>query len=453
MATTTRPSRKGAQQAILVTEIEQVPLTKLKTFPGNPRRGDINAIADSLQTNKQYRPIVVQRSTGHILAGNHTYLAAQRLGWRTIAVSFIDVDDQEAKRINVADNRLPELGDYDGQALKDLLLSIDNPEIGIGFTSEDLAVMLEAQEDAAMDAAITMSESNDGPPIPDIPGAAPDDPVFGDSEEESEGDTFKDAEDDLPGSFTLKDEVTFPGAGVWEIPVLRSDMLIEEMPEPLLTWAGTATKEWPDDVWWLYNFGPDSTYGMKDTSRAILSFYAYDEFIDPWWYYPSRFVAKMLNSQIAYAITPNYSTEEMPRTLSLMNTFRSRWLGRYMQDAGVRVAPDIEWRVGDMNFMKIVVQGLPKRLPWASIQAQNQLSKRKTGETATDERLKQWGEDVAWYVETLDIQNLLVYTTEQGMRHVQSLGLPCGLRFCESRWDVKRRIQPPRKAKKGEAKL
>lgn len=454
-----RTIKRGAMENIIVEEMETVPLTRLKTFPGNPRRGDINALAESLQSNAQYRPLVVQRSTNHILAGNHTFLAAQRLGWKNIAITYVDVDDQQAKRIVVADNRLAELADYDGNALKAILAQIDDPAVGLGYTADDLEFLLAAQDEAATDALLSQQEVADSPlHIPDMPATAPDDPVFGgvaeEEKKEKEVDGLLTAEDEIPGAFQLKEGMIFPGAGVWEIPTLRSDMLIEEMPEPLLTWAGTATKNWPDDVWWLYNFGQDSTYGMNDLSKIVLSFYSYDEFIEPWWWDPPRFVSKALNSKIQYAVTPNFSSEQVPRAISLFSIYRSRYLGRYFQEAGMRVVPDLEWRVGDEPFMRnVVCAGLPKKLTWASVQAQNSLSERKTGDKPDEERIKQWDQDLAWFVETLKIENLLVYTTEKAMDRIRGLGLSCELRFCETRWDVKRRIQPPRKQKAKEATL
>jgi hypothetical protein len=461
---------RGAQERILVDEIEKVPLTKIKTYPTNARRGDINAIAESLQTNAQYRPLVVQRSTGFVLAGNHTFLAAQRLGWKAIAVSYIDVNEDEARKINIADNRIPDLGDMDMDLLKENLKLITDPT-GTGYSNEDLEILWKVQDEAAEETLLTgVAADEEQQPLMLPPGMEEmaNDPMFGLSEEEKpdvpetpeeaeardkENDPLSYAAEDLPSAFTLKDDVIFPATGPWDLSIIRKDMVIEEMPEPLLTWAGTATKEWPDDVWWLYNFGPDSTYGMKDPSKILLSFYAYDEFIDPWWYYPSRFMSKAINSKIKYAVTPNFSCEGMPRALSMFATWRSRWLGRYFQEVGIRVVPDLEWRVGDDVHKQIVATGLPKPLPWASVQAQNSTAKRKTGKAPTEERLEQWGKDLAWFVQTLDIQNLLVYTTENGMEVVRKLQLPCELRFCESRWDVKRRMQPPRKEKKGESKL
>lgn len=121
---------------VLVTST-QVPINDLKPHPRNPRRGNVDVIADSLTYHGQYRPIVAQRATGYILAGNHTFEAARRLGWDTIAVTWLDVDDQTGERIMLADNRTSDLASYNNDALADLLHSLPDLD-GTGFTRLDL---------------------------------------------------------------------------------------------------------------------------------------------------------------------------------------------------------------------------------------------------------------------------------------------------------------------------
>lgn len=118
---------------------------ELATYHRNPRRGDIDAIARSLEVNGQYRPIVVNlgRKTGRpleVLAGNHTLQAAQKLGWTQIVATTIDVTDTEAARIVAADNRTADLGDYDTDALTSLLADLDNLD-GTGYTDDDLDLL------------------------------------------------------------------------------------------------------------------------------------------------------------------------------------------------------------------------------------------------------------------------------------------------------------------------
>ena len=118
-----------------------VPIDSISPHPRNVRQGDIGAIVESLKTHGQYRPIVVQKSTGHILAGNHTWKAARLLKMDTIAVTEIDVDDDQALRILLTDNRSNDLAAYDEHALLELLQELAATELaleGTGFTPEDL---------------------------------------------------------------------------------------------------------------------------------------------------------------------------------------------------------------------------------------------------------------------------------------------------------------------------
>ncbi len=116
---------------------ETVEIDGVRPHPKNVRQGDIGAICESLKAHGQYRAIVVQRSTGHILAGNHTWKAAKQLGWTDIAVHYIDCDDDKAMRILLVDNRANDLATYDDQALANLLKEISATDLGFAHTLYD----------------------------------------------------------------------------------------------------------------------------------------------------------------------------------------------------------------------------------------------------------------------------------------------------------------------------
>lgn len=127
--------------------VRRVPLESLRQHPDNPRAGDVDAIAESLQVNGQFRPLVVGRS-GTILAGNHTYQAALALGWTEIDVVELDVDahSPEGKRIVLADNRTSDLAKYDEGLLATMLQSLQEEDgglDGVGYTEDDLAKLLD----------------------------------------------------------------------------------------------------------------------------------------------------------------------------------------------------------------------------------------------------------------------------------------------------------------------
>jgi DNA modification methylase len=106
-------------------------ITELQLLPGNPRRGDIEAVKRSLEAFGQRKPIVVRRSDNVVIAGNHTLQAAQALGWDEIAVVWVDDDEVTSKAFALADNRTAELGDYDEEALADLINDVGSLNPGL----------------------------------------------------------------------------------------------------------------------------------------------------------------------------------------------------------------------------------------------------------------------------------------------------------------------------------
>lgn len=127
----------------LAGQADRLRVEDLQTFPGNPRRGQVEVIVESLRRNGQYRPIVVNEGTKtgrprEVLAGNHTMLAARELGWLTVDVWLVDVDDNEARAIVAADNRTADLGEYDDADLLALLSGLEGLE-GTGYDADFLA--------------------------------------------------------------------------------------------------------------------------------------------------------------------------------------------------------------------------------------------------------------------------------------------------------------------------
>lgn len=126
---------------------EDVPLDELDQYPGNPRVSDMDALRASVRRFGQYRAILARapgpgRPRRVILAGNHTALAMAAEGHATARVEVVECEsDDEAARINAADNRLPELGRYDEAHLAALLESFAGDYGGTGWTDADLDVL------------------------------------------------------------------------------------------------------------------------------------------------------------------------------------------------------------------------------------------------------------------------------------------------------------------------
>lgn len=130
----------------------------LNPFHRNARKGDVDAIAGSLVANGQYTPIIVNIGTqtgrpNEVLAGNHTLAAIKQLAeqnpfekqWSTVLVHWLDVDDEAANKIVVADNQTFALGEGVDVAMVASLLHESGLK-GTGYTEADLAKFDEALE-------------------------------------------------------------------------------------------------------------------------------------------------------------------------------------------------------------------------------------------------------------------------------------------------------------------
>ena len=141
-----------------IGQTRTLPTTDLNLYHKNPRMGDVDAIAGSLQAHGQFRPIVVNEGTHtgrpmETLAGNHTLKAIRQLAeqnptdprWAQVEAYVIDVDEDRAARIVLADNRTSDLGTYDTELLTNLLDGMEELA-GTGYTDTDLHDLIAAPD-------------------------------------------------------------------------------------------------------------------------------------------------------------------------------------------------------------------------------------------------------------------------------------------------------------------
>ena len=150
------------------------PVDSIELLAGNPRRGDVPAIAVALTMFGQRFPIVVNRrkapagSVGVAEAGNHTLLAARSLGWGEVWIDVVDDDESVARAFSLAANRLQELGGNDDAELVAMMEEVRAADVELlaaaGWTDDDLLELKAGLE------------GDDGPD-PDAVPAAPVPPV------------------------------------------------------------------------------------------------------------------------------------------------------------------------------------------------------------------------------------------------------------------------------------
>jgi hypothetical protein len=139
--------------ALIASDLQDLreKIEDLSTHPDNARRGNVDLIKASLLHFGQIRPIVTT-DDGVIVAGNHTFRAAQELGWEEIAAVRVTMNEQEAEAYLLVDNKTSDAATWDDQGLLTVLerMQDNNMLEHTGFTADDLEDLQNALDSVAI---------------------------------------------------------------------------------------------------------------------------------------------------------------------------------------------------------------------------------------------------------------------------------------------------------------
>jgi ParB family chromosome partitioning protein len=146
----------------------KVPIDSVTPDPQNVRQhpeSNRKAISKSLQGFQQRKPIVVNKRTMTIEAGNGLWQEMKALGATEIAVVFVEDTDEQAKAFGIMDNRSAELAEWDSPQLKNLLESLDTGAFDMDLTGFDSKALEELLTQFHVD-GIDAPHLNDGDRAP-----------------------------------------------------------------------------------------------------------------------------------------------------------------------------------------------------------------------------------------------------------------------------------------------
>lgn len=175
---------------------EWVNPSELLPWAKNPRKNSeaVEPVMASIQEFGFGAPIVARQETREIIAGHTRWLAAQKLGLERVPVRFLDITEEQAHRLALADNKLGEISTWDINELAGIFsgLAVASADAvkGLGFSKEEIDKLLATEGTSFLDqfdkpGASAADGANNG-------GASPDD----------NGTTTRDIEGHL--TFTLK---------------------------------------------------------------------------------------------------------------------------------------------------------------------------------------------------------------------------------------------------------
>ena len=129
---------------------EKIKLSELTEWKNNSRihtQRNLLTIKNSLETFGQTKPLIVQKSSMSIIAGNGTYQAMKALGWEEAYCYVIDIDDNKAEAYCIVDNRATDQSQWDQKILLDRLsfLQEEDEELlnATGYDSTEIEKMFE----------------------------------------------------------------------------------------------------------------------------------------------------------------------------------------------------------------------------------------------------------------------------------------------------------------------
>lgn len=81
---------------------------------------------------------------------------------------------------------------------------------------------------------------------------------------------------------------------------------------------------------------------IKPSKKIGVNFYSYDNFFERLWNFPNKYL-KVLK-KFGCVISPDFSIyRDFPKAIQIYNHYRNHWMGRYFQDYGIKVIPNVGW--------------------------------------------------------------------------------------------------------------
>ncbi len=131
---------------------EWVAIDELKVWASNPRKNTkaIKPVANSIARFGFAAPIIARRVDRVVIAGHTRLQAAKMLKLERVPVRFLDLSENEAQALALADNKLGEIAGWENETLRAILNTLK---------SEDADLLALAGFDAA---ALNMFPGSDG---------------------------------------------------------------------------------------------------------------------------------------------------------------------------------------------------------------------------------------------------------------------------------------------------
>lgn len=270
-------------------KLESVDIRKLKPAKYNPRvnlqPGDpeFEKIRRSIKHFGYVDPIIVNED-GTVIGGHQRLKVLEDLGYTQIDVIRVRISKRDEKALNIALNKID--GSWDMPMLADLMQDLNAEEYDLSLTGFDAE---------AIDELLGVKDDDDGPGSKERGNAREN--------------TYRQYNMHL-----LDDDYD----GFYEMPLIHAE---QHIPDKLIG----------------FNYAKSS----DDTGAGIHCFVDDYQF-ERLWNSPEQYTEML--SKYDCVLSPDFSLYmDMPMAMKIWNIFRSRTIGHYWQQEGLRVIPTISW--------------------------------------------------------------------------------------------------------------
>lgn len=216
----------------------------------------------------------------------------------------------------------------------------------------------------------------------------------------------------------LVEDIIFPIENEFGIPTLKPSRLCRVIPRQ--TWD-RSDKTAKADSWYCQSAGSSTFPAPTVRNGGILGFFCEDWRFEVAWNDTADFTQRLLTQEWSGIALPDYSTwTDWPLIVCLHNIYRSRWLGRYWQEAGLSVLPILQTCGASDPLTELCLQSLPKKIPVAAIQC-------RTNDGTTG-YWRQFTNFLALCHRTLKIDCVVIYGGSEHWKHF-SARLPKGIEY------------------------
>jgi len=411
--------------------------------PKNPRQGDVELIASSLETHgfqnpaKWFYPFPGSEQA-RIIVGNHRIKAAKMIAekrgpqWLWVPISRYIGTPEQAQAFALMDNKSSDDATYNEAELYALLKeseqqikdgafgAVDSMRDLTGYSSDDFAYLMSraaelSQELGEDEVEIGVDDSNGISGGGDEAYTVPTEEL-----EEQETDILR--------------HTLYPSYDPLGLPDLRWDMLADPPDQQVRTWATERFSDmsWQHYWWLLWNHSTRNA----PFDRSYLCFYSDDESLLPLWNRPHQHVGNFLKLGLKAVVGPDFSTSyDMPYAELVFNMYRISWMQRYYQECGIPVIPNLKFAFTESNE-SLIGEGIPVCTPCVATQVQTI--------TTDPEDIKRWkvGLDIA--LRKIEPDCLIMYGSRRGIRIMEKV-VPTSVRLVKlaSAQDVRRNLYKP----------